>query len=65
METDFILNDHGSIMILKPITAEAESWVENHIPSDALWWANGVVIEPRYVPDFVQGIMMEGLAIDA
>jgi hypothetical protein len=62
---DFFLENHGSILLLRPQTVSARIWIDDHIGKD-----NGfqpyyptVVIEPRYVGDIVDGITNDGLAV--
>jgi hypothetical protein len=62
---DFVVENHGSIFLLKPLTPSATSWVEEHIGQ-----GNGyqpyfptVVVEPRYITDIVQGIQSDGLMV--
>lgn len=62
--TDFTLRDHGSLAVLTPVSAEACDWAAAHLPDDAMGWAGGTVIEPRYVPDIVEGILCDGLTVD-
>ena len=63
-QTDFTLVDHGSIAILTPESDDAKTWVDDHIAEEAQWFANGVVIEHRYVPDIVEGIFETGMTIN-
>ena len=60
---DFQVQDHGSIMLLKPMTADAHDWVAAHIPSDAQFFGSAVVVEPRYMDAIVDGIQDAGLAV--
>ena len=60
---DFVLTDHGSIAVLRPVTDEAREWVDENLPDDAQWFGRGVVIEPRYVGDIVEGILNDGLTV--
>jgi len=62
--TDFRFANHGSICILAPLTEEASTWVEEHIPEDAQRWAGGIVVEPRYVADIRDGIDSDGLTVE-
>jgi hypothetical protein len=62
---DFLVENHGSIFLLKPLTPSATSWVE-----ECIGQGNGyqpyfptVVVEPRYVADIVEGIQNDGLAV--
>jgi hypothetical protein len=66
-QPDFVVENHGSILLLKPLTRSATSWVEEHIGQ-----GNGyqpyfptVVVEPRYIADIVQGIQSDGLAVQS
>jgi hypothetical protein len=63
MTHDFTLADHGSITILYPVSADAADWVGEHIPDEAQRYAGGVVIEPRYVGDILDGITNDGLSV--
>ena len=61
---DFTITNHGSIVIIEPLTEAAIDWVAEHIPEDAQRWGRaGVVVEPRYVGDIVAGIEADGLEI--
>lgn len=62
--TDFTVSNHGSICILTPHTEDAQEWVENHLPEDALTFAGGIVIEPRYIDDILDGISEDGLSYE-
>ena len=59
--TDFTLENHGSICILKPHTPEADSWIEESISEEHQCWGTGIVIEPRYVGAILEGIAASGL----
>jgi len=63
MPTDFTLQDHGSIFLLVPNTADAQDWAADHLPTDAQFFGKGVAIEPRYVEPIVNGIVADGLTI--
>ena len=63
---DFLLAHHGSICILNAITQDAQQWVDDHLPNDAMHWGQrGTVIEPRYAGDIVQGIINDGLVVQS
>jgi hypothetical protein len=56
---DFLLEDHGSLVLLRPLTACAREWVEKNIGRDngfQPYWPT-VVIEPRYVQAILDGIV--------
>ena len=67
IQPDFVVENHGSIFLLKPLTVLATSWVEEHIGED-----NGfqpyfpiIVIEHRFIADIVDGILSDGLAVQS
>jgi hypothetical protein len=61
-EVDFLLENHGSIVLLRPITAGARQWVDRHIGANngyqPLWPT--VTIEGRYVHPILEGIREDG-----
>lgn len=61
---DFDAVNHGSILILRPVSEEARHWVDENLDPEALWFARGVVIEPRYFAAIAEGILAEGLTIN-
>lgn len=62
-QTDFEVQNHGSIYLLEPCTEAADDWVADHIPDDAMTWGKGIVAEPRYIHDIVEGILEDGLSV--
>ena len=60
---DFLLENHSSIFLLRPISPAAFIWVEQHLPSDRLTFGNAVVIEPRYLWTILAGLQDDGLAV--
>ena len=63
MTTDFDIADHGSIIVLRPVSTEAREWTDDYLPEDAQWGFGGVVIERRYFEDIYNGIVSDGLTI--
>ena len=57
---DFTVEDHGSIIIVQPLTAPCREWLQEN--TDGQWWAGGLAVEPRYVDDLIDGMMSEGFA---
>ena len=60
---DVAFEDHGSIWLARPYTPAADDWIAEHIPGDAQFLGGALVIEPRYVPDIVQGMQGDGLTV--
>ncbi|HXX13284.1 MAG TPA: hypothetical protein VEJ47_00125 [Candidatus Eremiobacteraceae bacterium] len=58
---DFAVHNHGSIILLEPLSVAAFQWIEDHLPEDRLTFGNSVCIEPRYLGPILEGIKDEGL----
>jgi hypothetical protein len=62
---DFEVNNHGSVVILMPMTAAATEWVNIHLPGDGpRWGPGGFVIEPRYMQPILEGIVKDKLTLE-
>jgi len=61
---DVRFTDHGTIVLLEPLTEAAQEWVADNISPDAQTWAGSIVVEPRYVENIVLGMQDDGLAIE-
>ena len=62
---DVLVENHGSIFLLRPLTEFAREWVNEHIGQDngyQPYWPT-VVIEPRYCEDLLNGIAADGLVL--
>lgn len=63
-ETDFRIDNHGSVVIVTPLTPAADAWTEESVPLEDWQWAGrGFVVEPRYVAALVDGIQDAGLTV--
>jgi hypothetical protein len=61
---DILVENHGSIFLLRPVSFAAQSWLqENVIGEETQMFGNAVVCEPRYVTDIVFGARAEGLLV--
>jgi len=62
--TDFAVANHGTIVLLQPLTRAANEWIAANLPADRLHYAGAVVIEPRYLADIVNGLRADGLEVN-
>lgn len=62
---DFHLSDEGSIFLLTPLTAVAESWVAEHVSDDHQTFGRAIVVEHRYAVPIVEGLLVEGFRVQA
>jgi hypothetical protein len=63
---DFVLENHGSLFLLRPLNSAAKEWTQDHLPVDSpetQFWGEAIVIEPRYVAPIVDGIIGDGLVL--
>lgn len=47
---------HGSIVTIKPRTAEAREALKAMVQEDATWWGGHLAVEPRYLADLLAGM---------
>lgn len=43
------LENHGSIILMRPLDAAARAWLQQTAPEDAQFMGDALAIEPRYV----------------
>lgn len=56
----FEIQNHGSLFLVVPQDEAAEEWLREVTSPEAMWWAGGLVVEPRYIEDLVGGMLVEG-----
>ena len=64
---DFLVENHFSIFLVRPLTESARTWLEHNIEAAGSfqpYWPT-VVVEPRYVAVILEGIRNDGLAVQA
>jgi hypothetical protein len=63
LDADFRVSNHGSIALLIPRSEAARIWVDEHLPADRMTWGEGVVVEPRYLQNIVDGVEADGYTV--
>jgi hypothetical protein len=64
--SDFSFRNHGSICVLTPLTPLGKDRFNKRLPVEdpqTQFWAGGIVIEPRYARDILEGIRNDGLIV--
>ena len=61
---DALIENHGSIVLLRPLSDAAEAWLEENVAEDALRFGGAVVCEPRYVEALCLGMTEDGLVLE-
>lgn len=59
---DVTIADHGSVVIVTPVSAEACAWCERYI-AHAMRWAGGYAVEQRYIDGLVGNMLFDGLEV--
>jgi hypothetical protein len=67
IQPDFLVENHGSVFLLKPLTPSATSWIEGNIGADDRFQSSfpTVVVEPRYIADIVEEIHNDEFEVSA
>jgi hypothetical protein len=60
---DFLVENHGTIFLLQPLTPAARLWIDEHLPPDHLTFGPAVCVEHRFIRDIVTGILGDGLVV--
>ena len=61
---DIRVENHGSLFVLHPETPQGHEWIDDNIQGDEVqFWCGGVVVEPRYIADIVEGMKIDGLEV--
>lgn len=56
---DYVVENHGSISLLRPLTGVCEDWIEDHVGYEQTW-GNAIVVESRYLMPILIGLEAEG-----
>lgn len=62
---DVRVEDHGSIVLVQPLTDAAREWVTGNVPLEGWQWMGGAfACEPRYVDNLLDGMRGDGLEVE-
>ncbi len=61
---DFTVADHGSVVVMTPLTPAARDWTTNHLPDETPQWCGGFAIACRYINDILTGVCEAGLLFE-
>lgn len=58
---DFSVENHGSIVLLRGISPDAEQWIEDYVGGwDTQYWGDAVVVEHRYIVPIIEAMEAQG-----
>jgi hypothetical protein len=58
---DFRVENHGSLVLVFPITQDAKDWLDENVRGEQQWFGSGLAVEPRYIADLIAGMYEAGL----
>lgn len=61
MQAHVSIENHGSIVLIRPLTADAKRWIFENVSEDSQFFGDALVIEPRYVAHLLVGLEDAGL----
>jgi hypothetical protein len=61
---DFLLIDHGSIILLEARTDAASNWVTSNLSDDVRFYGRRFVMDRRCMLPLVQDVIHDGLILD-
>jgi hypothetical protein len=61
--SDVHIVNHGSIVLFHLNSADALRWIEENVSEDRQYFADALVVEPRYVRALVAGMRGDGLEV--
>lgn len=61
---DFFVEEHGSVVLLRPLNAAAIEWLNKNVQSEGWQWFGGALaVEPRYLEPLLEGIGEAGFTV--
>jgi hypothetical protein len=62
---DFLIENHGTLFFLRPLSQSAREWIEENISQTDSFQPPGptVLIDYRYISDIIRGLVEEGWMI--
>lgn len=64
MASHFSIENHGSIILVRPLTAAAKAWLKETAPDDAQFLGNAMAVEPRCLDGVLDAIADAGMDDD-
>lgn len=59
---DLLVEDHGSIVLLRPASESGQEWIDENVAVEQVL-GNAVAVEPRYVEAILDGARDAGLRV--
>jgi len=63
MIVDFTVSNEGSLYLVTPHTLVGGDILTGRVPDDAQWYGRSLVVEHRYIKEFVDGLREDGYTV--
>ena len=63
-QADISVENCGTIFLFRAETEAGRAWINDHVPSDATYWAGQLCVEHRYAYDLAVGMIRDGLRLE-
>jgi hypothetical protein len=61
---DIQIEDHGTIVLVRPLTPVGKEWLETHTESEPWQWIGPALsVAWRYADDLIEGMIADGLVV--
>jgi len=61
---DVIIEDgQGNLWFVTPMNESARTWIRENTSEESQWWAGSLVVEARYLENFIEGMREDGLTV--
>jgi hypothetical protein len=61
---DFIVENHGSIFLVRPQNTAAADWLADNVQADAQYFGTALAVEHRYIQPLVEELLAIGFEVD-
>lgn len=63
MQTDFVVDNHGTIFLFTPTNAAALEHLQENVADDAQWFGDALAVEHRYARDLAAALHSNGFTL--
>ena len=65
MAADVLIENHGAIALLTPMTPDAHEWIEENLEIEPWQWIGcSIACEPRCLDGIIDGLQENGLVVE-
>jgi hypothetical protein len=64
LQQDFRIENHGSLVGVRPLTLACQSWLNDNVGEDAQYFGGALMVEPRFLEALVDGMSAANLSVE-